>query len=288
MHIDSDLTFSYAEPPVGGMPARAMTGTISGVGSHLEVRCDTLPQVSASTAAPLLRRTAAGLASVGLTVSVSGPDGLLMTIGAVRGNLLHRLLTRSSHVRLARVVQFVRILRPRAKASGGMTLAELMPPSTVLPLAPTFRRQARRVTTTHDPQGGGRPRLQFRAGRAPFEGDSTRSFYLKPGVTTIGRGSECDLVLAGIDVVQAKIWRNDDDEYVLEALSETVPCYVDGRAVRGGLLRTGTRIELGNWVMSYFRAEFADHGRPYGGRIGGELGFQRTQSTPTYRKPDER
>ncbi len=35
-------------------------------------------------------------------------------------------------------------------------------------------------------------------------------------------------------------------------------------------LHTGDRIELGSWTMSYFRDEHADHGRPFGGRSGGE------------------
>ena len=40
---------------------------------------------------------------------------------------------------------------------------------------------------------------------------------------------------------------------------------------------TGTGVDLGEWHLSFFREEYADHGRPYGGRIGGELGHQRPQ-----------
>ena len=29
--------------------------------------------------------------------------------------------------------------------------------------------------------------------------------------------------------------------------------------------------------MSFYREEYADHGRPYGGRVGGEIGHQRPQ-----------
>ncbi|MBA2561020.1 MAG: hypothetical protein H0V07_14260 [Propionibacteriales bacterium] len=43
------------------------------------------------------------------------------------------------------------------------------------------------------------------------------------------------------------------------------------------ILRTGCGVDLGRWHLSYFREEYADHGRPYGGRIGGELGYQRPQ-----------
>jgi hypothetical protein len=35
-------------------------------------------------------------------------------------------------------------------------------------------------------------------------------------------------------------------------------------------LRTGDRIELGDWTLSYFREEFADHGIPFGGQHGGD------------------
>jgi hypothetical protein len=286
MRIDSDLTFSFAEPARERSESRTMSGTITGTGGHVDVRCDQLPKMSARTVAPLLRRTASALAKHGLTVSVSGPDGLLMTIGAVKGSLWHRVLTRSRHVQLERVTQFIRILRPHRTVSGGLTLAELMPPSTVLPLAPTFRVQPRRVTTTHDPAGGGRPRLLFSAGPATYEGQQIRSFYLRPGVTTIGSGPDCDLRLPGLDDLQAEIHRNESDEYVLVPRSSTVRTSVNGRPVTTGVLRTGSRIELGNQRMSYFRAEFADHGRPYGGRIGGELGYQRPQPTPTYRLPE--
>lgn len=286
MRIDSDLTFSFAEPAREGAESRAMNGTITGTGNHLEVRCDTLPKMSARTVAPLLRKTAAALASRGLTVSVSGPDGLLMTIGAVRGSLWHRILTRSRHVQLERVTQFIRILRPHRTVVGGLTMAELMPPATVMPLAPTFRVQPRRVTTTHDAAGGGRPRLLFSAGPASYEGQNVRSFYLKPGVTTIGSGPECDLQLSGMADLQAEIRRNENDEYVLVARSDPGTTRVNGRPVTGGVLRTGSRIELGSRTMSYFRSEFADHGRPYGGRIGGEFGFQRSQAIPKYQSPD--
>jgi hypothetical protein len=47
--------------------------------------------------------------------------------------------------------------------------------------------------------------------------------------------------------------------------------------VRERILRTGCRLEVGDWVLVFARDEHADHGRPYGGRIGGELGHQRPQ-----------
>jgi hypothetical protein len=47
--------------------------------------------------------------------------------------------------------------------------------------------------------------------------------------------------------------------------------------LREALLRTGARVDLGPNTLTYSREEYADHGRPYGGRIGGELGHQRPQ-----------
>ena len=52
---------------------------------------------------------------------------------------------------------------------------------------------------------------------------------------------------------------------------------VNGAPVDGALLRTGTGVSLGRWYVSFFREEYADHGRPYGGRVGGEFAHQRSQ-----------
>ena len=55
--------------------------------------------------------------------------------------------------------------------------------------------------------------------------------------------------------------------------------YAPGTADSKGpqLLRTGARVQVGEHVLVYQREEFADHGRPYGGRVGGELGRQAPQ-----------
>ena len=52
---------------------------------------------------------------------------------------------------------------------------------------------------------------------------------------------------------------------------------VNGAHVDSAVLRTASRVQVGEWTMSFFREEYADHGRPFGGRIGGELGYQRPQ-----------
>jgi hypothetical protein len=286
VHIDSDLTFSFQEPAVDGLAGRSISGTVRAEGSHIDVTIDVVPAVSVRRTAPLLRKVAAGLADRGLTLSVQGPDGVLVTLGAVRSRVRDRLLTRSPHVRLRSVREVVRLVRRPAPATTRLQLSDLTPPPTVFPLAPTFRRQARRITTTHDALGGGSPRLFFAAD--PRNGLPTRVFYLKKGTTSIGGSSRSDLVLYGLDDEHAEIRRNDDDEYVVTALGDPETTRVNGRPLlRPQLLRTGSRLEMGRWTMSYFRSEEADHGRPYGGRIGGELGYQRPQATPRYRPVDE-
>lgn len=284
MRVVADLTFSYDEALPDGTIGRSMTGTVRSEDDLLVVDADQIPAVSTRSATPLLRQAASVLAAQGLTLAVNGPDGRLVTMGVVRSRFIDRLVTRSKHVRLGRLGGLLRVLR-RRRASGGLGLAELTPPPTMFPIAPTFRRNARRVTTTHDAEGGGRPRLLFPAASGARRSDGTRVFYLKPGVTTIGSDPECDLVLVGVDPVQAEIERNEHDEYVLRARGANTETRADGREVEIQLLRTGSRIEMGGWLMSYFREEYADHGRPYGGRIGGELGYQRSQTRPEYRRP---
>lgn len=282
VRIHSDLTFSFEEPATDGLAGRRLTGTMHADGDRLELTLDTLPEVSVRSAAPVLRAVAAWLERRGLTLAVHGPQGLVLTIGQVRARLIERVLVRSGQVRLHDVRSVLRVARRRKPATSRLQLSDLVPPITMLPLAPTFRPQPRRVTTTHDPLGGGSPRLFFAAASLP--GQATRVFYLKPG-TTIGSG-DCDLQLTGLDELQAEVRRNDEDEYLLVPRSGTVPTMVNGRAATTEtLMRTGTRLQLGEWTMSYFRAEDADHGRPYGGRIGGELGYQRPQRRPRYVSP---
>jgi hypothetical protein len=284
IRIESDLTFSVEQPTTDGDIQR-LHGTIKADGTRIEVRTDAIPAVSTRTATTSLRRVAANLSRRGLSLSVIGPDGPLMTLGAVRGRFLDRLLARSRHVRLGKLGLVLKTVRDRPRPAG-KSAWDLAPPTTLFPLTPTFRRLPRNVTTTHDPTGGGGPRLFFSAGDFVMEGAPTQVFWLKHGVTTIGSSPGADLRLDGLQDYQAEIRRNSADEYLLVILGTEVASRVNGQVVTQQILRTGSRVQLGTWVMSYFREEYADHGRPYGGRIGGELGFQRTQSRPAYRKPD--
>ena len=91
-----------------------------------------------------------------------------------------------------------------------------------------------------------------------------------PGVTVIGSGPHADVRLEGLDPHHAEIRRDGRDEYVYINLGAGPPGRVDGQPVSQKPLRTGDRIELGDWTLSYFREEFADHGIPFGGRHGGD------------------
>lgn len=124
------------------------------------------------------------------------------------------------------------------------------------------------MTTTD--QGGGRPRLIFVLGGSAPAGAVPREFTLREDMTTrIGSGEDADLQLDGLAERHAEI-RCEDDEYVLVDLGARGGSRVDGQSVQRAPLHTGDRIELGDWTMSYLRDEHADHGRPFGGREGGE------------------
>lgn len=297
LKLDADLTFSVSNPPMGDHPETVVDGRITADGSHVEVTVDSTaavsPGMSLRRASSVGRVVARGLADRGLTVSLSGPDGRIVTLGAVRSGFVQRLATRSRHVRVDDWNAARRLVRRQTQGGPGLSLAELVPPSTLWPPAPTFRRRPRRrITTTHDPLGGGDPRLVFSVGWAPVAGMTRRVFYLVRGTTRIGSAPDCDLVLPGLRSHHAEIRRGDhDDEYYLVSVDGAAPTTVNGQQVdrAGGedvekqRLRTGSRVTVGPWTMAYAREEYADHGRPFGGRQGGELSRQRPQDRPTYR-----
>jgi hypothetical protein len=128
-----------------------------------------------------------------------------------------------------------------------------------------------KVTTTHDPRGGGRPRLILALGGSAMADTEQREFDLRPGVTVIGSAPDTDLQLPGLDGRHAEVRRQDDDEYVWVDLGASAGSSVDGQPMGEQALHTGDRIKVGPWTLTYYREEFADHGRPNGGRQGGEL-----------------
>jgi hypothetical protein len=139
------------------------------------------------------------------------------------------------------------------------------------------------VTTTHDARGGGQARLIFALGGRARADAGQREFELLKGVTAIGSSAGADLSLAGLGERHAEIRRDAADEYVYVDLGTVDGSRVDGQPARQQALHTGDRIELGTWTLCYYREEFADHGRPYGGRQGGEFSAQRAQREPRAR-----
>lgn len=284
--IAADLSFSVTIPAPDG-PDRTVKGSLRGERSTLELRLDETAALTSGNALQLARGVSSALGAAGVTVRVLGPKGPLVDLGAVRSSWMQRRLTGSRNMRAHAVLELLRLRRAGAARSEVPALP-LLPPMTPVPLAPTFRRMRRRpVTTTHDPEGGGRPRLVFAPGPAPWPGDRQRVFDLDRPVTRIGSAPDADLRLDGIAAEHAEIHRTADDELVLVQLSGVGASLLNGERVlpphladdraRRHLLRTGARLQLGRWTMSYYREEYADHGRPYGGRVGGEIGRQRPQ-----------
>ena len=294
--LDIDLTFSLVEPgetaasapddtgaTSGSAPSdvEQMTGTITASGLDITIHASKPELFVQARSVKLkdLRGLAADLAERGLTVSLFGPDGLIVRLGAVQTSVVQHLLTGSPHIGLGSRAAVAPMLR-RRDASATSTHAVQLPPPTLFPLAPTFdRRIRRRITTTHYTAGAGRPRLIFVIGSENWNGQMPREFDLLPGVTTIGSSPTADLQLDGLEPIHAEIRHDANDEYVLHPLGEVGggSHRIPGERDDGQVLRTGARIEMGQWRMGYFREEYADHGRPYGGRLGGELAYQRPQ-----------
>ena len=276
LSVDADLEFSVDIPG-----QRTLTGALTGKGQALELMVSHPFLFAGRSDARAIRGLAAGLARQGLTLTVTSPAGPLVTLGARRTPWWQRPLTGSRHIRLQRGAGLWSLLRGRTQApsSGALPTADLAPPATMWPIAPTFRRRWRMpVTTTHATPGAGNPRLILAPSPHPRPDETQQVFPLRLGVTRIGSDPACDLVLPGLESVHAEVRHtDDDDEFHLVVLGDPGDVRVNGAAVTRSLLRTAYRVRLGGWTMSFYREEYADHGRPYGGRLGGEIGHQRLQ-----------
>lgn len=269
--VDADLCFRVDVE--GRTP---VTGGLTGSGSTLTLAVSDPATFAGSGDAEALRRVADELADLGLRVHVTDSGGRgLLSLGDVRAPWWQRPVTRNRHMRVAGVRGLWAAGRGRMREGGTLPTGGLTPPTTPYPLAPTFlRRPVRRVTTTHDPARGGLPRL------VEVPDDHQRRsdhpvHWLQQQVTTIGSDPACDVVLPGLRPWHAEVHHDAADEYVVVALDPDVR--VHGQRVHRALLRTGSRVDLGPRQLVFSREEYADHGRPYGGRIGGELGRQRPQ-----------
>ncbi len=270
--VSADLRL---EVDVPGAPA--VSAHLTGTGGALTLHVDEPFVFAGRRDAPAIRGLAAGLAQRGLIVTVVGPSGPLVTLGACRASWWQRRLTRSRHIKVEKGAGLWSLARGRAQSRNVAALpaADLAPPPTMWPPAPTLLRRPRSVTTTHDPDRGGNPRLVMAPSAHPGPDERPPVFRLRRDVTTIGSAPDSDIRLAGVAERHAEIHHDDEDEFVILAVEGTP--LVHGAPVQRALLRNGTRVEVGDATLVFAREEYADHGRPYGGRVGGELGRQRTQ-----------
>lgn len=141
---------------------------------------------------------------------------------------------------------------------------------------PTADRTQQEPTTTHAAWGAGHPHLLIHNDDARF------TYALELPLTRIGSGDACEVRLAGTDRVHATIEHDERDEYVLTMLgvgemNANPTSAGTHEGARSETLRTGARCTVGAWTLVFQREEFADHGRPFGGRQGGELSDQPSQ-----------
>ncbi|MFC4139532.1 MULTISPECIES: FHA domain-containing protein [unclassified Microbacterium] len=129
-------------------------------------------------------------------------------------------------------------------------------------------------TTTHSSWGSGEPHLLI-----VNEEDGRIVFPLDADLVTIGSDGGNHVVLEGTMPLHATIRHDEHDEYLLtmHGPGETNARPIEGAQDRTEVLRTGARFTMGPWRIVFMRAEYADHGRPYGGREGGEGTHQRRQ-----------
>jgi hypothetical protein len=284
LHVQADLTLLVDTGVAEDDPGRRLSAHLTGSRTTLTLTLEGLGRVPLGMGyrqvADPVRDLARLLADEGLTVVVAGAGGPLVSLGRVRQRMGDRVLTGSPHITVHDRRGALRMLRSRGDA-GAPALTSLVPPPTPWPVAPTFTPpRRRRVTTTHDPLGGGDPRLVYYLA-PPQEGGERQVLHLRRGSTTVGGGAEDDLRVPGLRPGHLRVERDPaSDEY------EVVPVrgattLVSGRvAEKRERLRTGTIVRVGELSLTYVRDEYADHGRPYGGREGGEFSRQRPQPRP--------
>lgn len=135
--------------------------------------------------------------------------------------------------------------------------------------------------TTHAAWGEGNPRIIVTR-------DGERSTHRLGDSTVIGSAHDANIALQSLDSLHATVEHRDNDEYVvvlhgageLTANPETAETGVGQNAQ---VLRHGSRFVINDYAFIFQRDEFADHGRPAGGREGGEYSDQASQpARPNY------
>ncbi len=266
----ADLRFEIGRDDGG-----TVHGHLRGHGTRFELEVDRPGAFAGRADAPGIKAVAEQLAAFGMVVKVVSGDQHLVSIGAVRAPWWQRRATGSRRIRIGSLRGALTAARSRASTTGSvLPSSDLAPPLPLWPLVPTFQRRPRiGGGTTHG--SGGSPRLVlFKS--AVVAGERQPLFWLREE-TVIGSDPGCDVVLPGLERRHVVIRHSpDDDEYVVTSLAGRAR--VHGAQVGDRVaLRTGARLEVGDHLLIYSRAEHADHGRPFGGRIGGELGRQQRQ-----------
>ncbi|HSX68898.1 FHA domain-containing protein [Nocardioides sp.] len=279
--IAADLRFS-----VETADGRTVDGRVHGDGHRLRLEMADPAAFAGFADAPAVAGIAEALAMRGLVLDVvEGPgQPRLLSLGAVHAPWWQRRITGSRRIRLAgwralRAPGRARLRELAGRVQGKEAAGGLLPPATPFPLAPTFARRVRvRPTGTNDPARGGQPRLVLvRDGYRP--GERQPIYWLGEESCRIGSGPDCDIRLPGLRELHAEVVHDDNDEFAVVAHAPAT--YVHGAPAIRAVLRTGARLQVGDWTLAFARAEYADHGRPFAGRIGGELGHQRPQPTGT-------
>ena len=270
VELDADLRVELT-----GLDGQSARGHLHGQGNKFTFELDRPGVFAGSDDAPTVVAAAEVFAERGITIKVVSEGVHLVTIGAVRAPWWQRRATGSRHIRVGTWRGGWTALRSRATgASPVLPSRAALPPATMLPIAPTFGiHRRRRPSGTHAP-GSGSPRLALER-PVMMAGEKQQVFWLQGDRIGIGSDPANAVVLPGIEPFHAVIDRDERDELVISTAGPQVR--VHGRTVETQLLRSGARIEIGEHVLAYYRDEFADHGRPFAGREGGELGRQRPQ-----------
>lgn len=276
MHVDADLRVSL------DLDGRMVTMRLVGQGRELVLSVDDPAIFAGRPDAGAVRNIAAELAHRGLVVRVRDAEGRsLIRLGRVRVPWWQRWATRSPHLRVTGGRGVWAAGRGLRRSGAGVLPGQgLLPPDTPWPLTPTLmRRPVRRATTTHDPLRGGAPCLVEVPTDGVWVAEVAMHWLNRESVTTIGSSSDSDVQLPGLQLNHAEVEHTADDDFIIHAREGEVR--VHGELVQSARLSNSARISVGESVLTFQREEYADHGRPYGGRVGGEAGRQRAQPPRT-------
>ena len=149
-----------------------------------------------------------------------------------------------------------------------------------------------RITTTNAERGAGSPRFIIGGARADERsGVAVEHVLLTHELTTIGSASDAAIGLDGLEPVHATVHHTIADEYVLVLHGPAETSGNPSVVFEGGpayALRHGFELRIGSWTLVFQRDEYADHGRPFGGREGGEFSIQTRQHPRIVPEPEVR